>query len=65
MMATTKGKRSYEERSSDPAAQGNADPGGSIKELVQPFLRLKEMEPLGIGGAGMCCNCVAWVRRVN
>src|SRR5512143_1121483 len=50
-----KGKRSYEERSSDPAAQEmliRADELG----LSTAFSRAEEMVPCNIGGAGMCCK---------
>src|SRR5512136_2388483 len=50
-----KGKRSYEEQSSDPAAQEmliRADELG----LSTAFSRADEMVPCNIGGAGMCCK---------
>jgi carbon-monoxide dehydrogenase catalytic subunit len=50
-----KGKRSYEEQSSDPAAQQmliRADELG----LSTAFSRADEMVPCNIGGAGMCCK---------
>jgi len=50
-----KGKRSYEEQSSDPAAQEmliRADELG----LSTAFSRADEMIPCNIGGAGMCCK---------
>jgi carbon-monoxide dehydrogenase catalytic subunit len=50
-----KGKRSYEERSSDPAAQEmliRADELG----INTAFTRAEEMVPCNIGGAGMCCK---------
>src|SRR5512143_3795383 len=50
-----KGKRSYEERSSDPAAQEmliRADELG----LGTAFSRADEMVPCNIGAAGMCCK---------
>ena len=50
-----KGKRSYEERSSDPAAQEmliRADELG----IGTAFSRAEEMVPCNIGGAGMCCK---------
>jgi carbon-monoxide dehydrogenase catalytic subunit len=51
----TRGKRSYEERSADPAAQEmliRADELG----LSTAFTRAEEMVPCNIGGAGMCCK---------
>jgi carbon-monoxide dehydrogenase catalytic subunit len=51
----TKGKRSYEERSADPAAQQmliRADELG----ISTAFTRAEEMVPCNIGGAGMCCK---------
>src|SRR5512136_292382 len=52
-----KGKRSNEERTSDPAAQEmliRADELG----INTAFSRAEEMVPCNIGGAGMCCkNC--------
>ncbi|HEX7972878.1 MAG TPA: anaerobic carbon-monoxide dehydrogenase catalytic subunit [Anaerolineales bacterium] len=50
-----KGKRSNEERSSDPAAQEmliRADELG----LTTAFSRADDMVPCNIGGAGMCCK---------
>jgi anaerobic carbon-monoxide dehydrogenase catalytic subunit len=50
-----KGKRSYEEQSSDPAAQQmliRADDLG----ISTAFSRADEMAPCNIGGAGMCCK---------
>src|SRR5512135_1906861 len=50
-----KGKRSYEERTSDPAAQQmliRADELG----ISTAFSRAEEMVPCNIGGAGMCCK---------
>lgn len=50
-----KGKRSYEERSSDPAAQEmliRADELG----INTAFSRAEDMVPCNIGGAGMCCK---------
>ncbi len=50
-----KGKRSYEEQSSDPAAQQmliRADELG----ISTAFSRADEMVPCNIGGAGMCCK---------
>jgi carbon-monoxide dehydrogenase catalytic subunit len=50
-----KGKRSYEERSADPAAQEmliRADELG----LSTAFTRAEDMAPCNIGGAGMCCK---------
>jgi anaerobic carbon-monoxide dehydrogenase catalytic subunit len=50
-----KGKRSYEEQSSDPAAQQmliRADDLG----ISTAFSRADEMVPCNIGGAGMCCK---------
>jgi carbon-monoxide dehydrogenase catalytic subunit len=50
-----KGKRSYEEQSSDPAAQAmliRADELG----IGTAFSRADEMVPCNIGGAGMCCK---------
>ena len=50
-----KGKRSYEEQSSDPAAQQmliRADELG----IGTAFSRADEMVPCNIGGAGMCCK---------
>jgi len=50
-----KGKRSYEERSSDPAAQAmliRADELG----IGTAFSRADDMVPCNIGGAGMCCK---------
>jgi carbon-monoxide dehydrogenase catalytic subunit len=50
-----KGKRSNEERSSDPAAQEmliRADELG----ISTAFSRAEEMVPCNIGGAGMCCK---------
>ena len=50
-----KGKRSYEERTSDPAAQEMliyADEVG----IGTAFTRAEEMAPCNIGGAGMCCK---------
>ena len=50
-----KGKRSYEERSSDPAAQEmliRADELG----IGTAFSRAEDMAPCNIGGAGMCCK---------
>jgi carbon-monoxide dehydrogenase catalytic subunit len=51
----TKGKRTNEERTSDPAAQEmliRADELG----LTTAFSRAEEMVPCNIGGAGMCCK---------
>jgi carbon-monoxide dehydrogenase catalytic subunit len=51
----TKGKRTNEERSSDPAAQEmliRADELG----LSTAFSRADDMIPCNIGGAGMCCK---------
>ncbi len=51
----TKGKRTNEERSSDPAAQEmliRADELG----LSTAFSRAEDMIPCNIGGAGMCCK---------
>ena len=50
-----KGKRSYEERSQDPAAQQmliRADELG----VSTAFSRADDMVPCNIGGAGMCCK---------
>jgi len=50
-----KGKRSYEEQSSDPAAQEmliRADELG----IGTAFSRADDMVPCNIGGAGMCCK---------
>jgi carbon-monoxide dehydrogenase catalytic subunit len=50
-----KGKRSQEERTSDPAAQAmliRADELG----LSTAFSRAEDMVPCNIGGAGMCCK---------
>jgi carbon-monoxide dehydrogenase catalytic subunit len=50
-----KGKRSQEERSSDPAAQEmliRADELG----ISTAFSRAEEMAPCNIGGSGMCCK---------
>jgi anaerobic carbon-monoxide dehydrogenase catalytic subunit len=50
-----KGKRSYEEQSSDPAAQQmliRADELG----ISTAFQRADDMPPCNIGGAGMCCK---------
>ncbi|OGO34993.1 MAG: carbon-monoxide dehydrogenase catalytic subunit [Chloroflexi bacterium RBG_16_54_18] len=50
-----KGKRTYEEQTSDPAAQEmliRADELG----LSTAFQRADEMVPCNIGGAGMCCK---------
>jgi len=50
-----KGKRTQEERSSDPAAQAmliRADELG----LSTAFSRAEEMVPCNIGGSGMCCK---------
>jgi anaerobic carbon-monoxide dehydrogenase catalytic subunit len=50
-----KGKRSPEERTSDPAAQAmliRADELG----IGTAFSRAEEMAPCNIGGAGMCCK---------
>jgi carbon-monoxide dehydrogenase catalytic subunit len=50
-----KGKRSYEERTADPAAQEmliRADELG----LGTAFSRADDMVPCNIGGAGMCCK---------
>jgi carbon-monoxide dehydrogenase catalytic subunit len=50
-----KGKRTYEEQTSDPAAQQmliRADELG----LSTAFRRADEMAPCNIGGAGMCCK---------
>ena len=50
-----KGKRSYEERTSDPAAQEmliRADELG----IGTAFSRADDMVPCNIGGAGMCCK---------
>ena len=50
-----KGKRSQEERTSDPAAQEmliRADELG----IGTAFTRAEEMAPCNIGGAGMCCK---------
>src|SRR4030043_1651109 len=50
-----KGKRSNEERSSDPAAQEmliRADELG----IGTAFSRADDMVPCNIGGAGMCCK---------
>jgi carbon-monoxide dehydrogenase catalytic subunit len=52
---TGKGKRSYEERTSDPAAQEmliRADELG----ITTAFSRAEDMPPCNIGGAGMCCK---------
>jgi carbon-monoxide dehydrogenase catalytic subunit len=54
-MKMAKGKRSYEEQSSDPAAQEmliRADELG----IGTAFSRADEMVPCNIGGAGMCCK---------
>ncbi len=51
----TKGKRSNEERTSDPAAQQmliRADELG----IGTAFSRAEDMAPCNIGGAGMCCK---------
>ncbi len=51
----SKGKRSYEERTSDPAAQQmliRADELG----IGTAFSRAEDMAPCNIGGAGMCCK---------
>jgi carbon-monoxide dehydrogenase catalytic subunit len=51
----TKGKRSYEERTADPAAQEmliRADELG----IGTAFSRADDMVPCNIGGAGMCCK---------
>src|SRR5512137_779445 len=50
-----KGKRSYEERSADPAAQQmliRADELG----ISTAFSRADDMVPCNIGGSGMCCK---------
>ena len=50
-----KGKRSYEDQSSDPAAQQmliRADELG----IGTAFSRADDMVPCNIGGAGMCCK---------
>src|SRR5512139_902260 len=50
-----KGKRSYEERTADPAAQEmliRADELG----IGTAFSRADDMVPCNIGGAGMCCK---------
>jgi carbon-monoxide dehydrogenase catalytic subunit len=50
-----KGKRSYEEQTSDPAAQQmliRADELG----ISTAFSRADDMPPCNIGGAGMCCK---------
>src|SRR4030067_1981542 len=50
-----KGKRTYEEQTSDPTAQEmliRADELG----LSTAFQRADEMVPCNIGGAGMCCK---------
>lgn len=50
-----KGKRTYEEQSSDPAAQEmliRADELG----ITTAFSRADDMAPCNIGGAGMCCK---------
>src|SRR5512135_3815015 len=50
-----KGKRSYEERTADPAAQQmliRADELG----LSTAFSRADDMVPCNIGSAGMCCK---------
>lgn len=50
-----KAKRSYQERSSDPAAQQmliRADELG----ITTAFSRAEEMAPCNIGAAGMCCK---------
>ncbi len=50
-----KGKRSYEERTADPAAQEmliRADELG----VSTAFSRAEDMPPCNIGGAGMCCK---------
>jgi anaerobic carbon-monoxide dehydrogenase catalytic subunit len=50
-----KGKRTYEEQTSDPAAQQmliRADELG----ISTAFKRADEMVPCNIGGAGMCCK---------
>src|SRR4030065_700296 len=50
-----KGKRNYEERTSDPAAQEmliRADELG----IGTAFSRAEDMVPCNIGGAGMCCK---------
>ncbi len=54
-MAPIKGKRSYEEQTSDPAAQEmliRADELG----ISTAFSRADAMVPCNIGGAGMCCK---------
>ena len=51
----TKDKRTYEEMSSDPAAQEmliRADELG----IGTAFSRADDMVPCNIGGAGMCCK---------
>jgi carbon-monoxide dehydrogenase catalytic subunit len=50
-----KGKRSAEERSSDPAAQEMLIRADEL-ELHTAFSRAEEMVPCNIGGAGMCCK---------
>src|SRR5512139_2034645 len=50
-----KGKRSYEERTADPAAQEmliRADELG----IGTAFSRAEDMVPCNIGGSGMCCK---------
>jgi carbon-monoxide dehydrogenase catalytic subunit len=50
-----KGKRSYEEQTTDPAAQAmliRADELG----ISTAFSRADDMAPCNIGGAGMCCK---------
>jgi carbon-monoxide dehydrogenase catalytic subunit len=50
-----KGKRSYEEKTADPAAQEmliRADDLG----ITTAFSRADDMVPCNIGGAGMCCK---------
>jgi carbon-monoxide dehydrogenase catalytic subunit len=50
-----KGKRSYEERSVDPAAQEMLKRADELG-LSTAFHRAEEMVPCNIGGAGMCCK---------
>jgi anaerobic carbon-monoxide dehydrogenase catalytic subunit len=50
-----KGKRSYEERTTDPAAQEMLIYADSVG-IGTAFTRAEEMTACNIGGAGMCCK---------
>lgn len=50
-----KGKRSYEEKTADPAAQQMLIRAEELG-VTTAFERAEEMVPCNIGGAGMCCK---------